>query len=262
MNDNENNSDSREKKNINWFENILLGLVMFFAGLMISFFPKIISSVSFMIIGIIFLIVGITDAIASIRYKDSTGGWKSGLISGIAALAVSAFFLLTYYIPAITNKISTNISLIVISAWCVLRCIVTLLGVLTGKIKRKGVVLPAFITGLAGVLLFVFRQNWAVIQRYAGYALLAAGIVMIFIGFMQRADKREKIEKTEREQLAAEEIEKANNKSVKLLDKLKKNKDSQKPDDPVPAAVENTEETNDEDKTNEAKSSKRHKAGQ
>ena len=199
------NKEEKVQKKSNWLQNTLLGLMLFIFGIMFKLFPATASSIIFITLGLFLMFVGITDAIAAFKYKDDDDDWRTPLLIGVTSIIVSLIFLLFYWLR-LPN--ANNIMIIVIAVWGILRCLLLLYGVIRGKIKRKGSIVSALITGAAGVLILLFKNQIMAATDIIGYALIGAGVIITFIGVYQRADKREKLEKEERERKAEKKAEK------------------------------------------------------
>lgn len=199
------NKEEKVQKKSNWLQNTLLGLMLFVFGIMFKLFPATASAIIFITLGLFLMFVGITDAIAAFKYKDEDDDWRTPLLIGITSIIVSLIFLLFYWLRL---QNANSIMIIVIAVWGILRCLLLLYGVIRGRIKRKGSIVSALITGTAGVLILLFKNQIMTATDIIGYALIGAGIIITFIGVYQRADRREKLEKDEREKKAAKKAEK------------------------------------------------------
>ncbi len=198
------------KKKSNWFQNTLLGLVIFVCGILFVFFPQIVSSIFFIAFGIILLLVGITDGIAALKYKDDDDDWKTPMLAGVMSIVVSLFFGIAYWFK-IPN--ANKIMLIIVALWGVLRCLILLYGIFKGSVKRKGSIISAIVPGIGGLLILVFNKSISMFitnsNKIIGYVFLIAGAIITFFGLYQRADAREKKEKAERDMIAQKAAEKA-----------------------------------------------------
>lgn len=198
------------KKKSTWFQNTLLGLIIFICGILFVFFPQIVSSIFFIAFGIILLMVGITDGIAALKYKDDDDDWKTPMLAGAMSIFVSLFFGIAYWfkIPNVNN-----IMLIIVALWGVLRCLILLYGIFKGSVKRKGSIISAIVPGIGGLLILVFNKSISTFitssNKIIGYVFLIAGAIIAFFGLYQRADTREKKEKAERDMIAQKAAEQA-----------------------------------------------------
>lgn len=188
-----------EKKKSSWLQITLIGLVAFLFGILTIFFKSTASAIIFITIGIMLLIVGITDAAAALKYKDDDDDWKTPMIVGVSSVLISLLFVITYWLRI---SISGKAMLIIIGSWGILRCLVLLIGIIRGRVKRKGSITSAMITGVGGILVILGNSFILSASKLIGYVLVGIGIILTFIGLYQRADKREKKEKEERDKLA------------------------------------------------------------
>ncbi len=188
---NEENIEKRKFIFNNWLQITLIGIVVLIFGLMGVFFPKILASIGFMVAGVLFMFLGVTDTIASIKYKTSEKGFNGEGVSGILSILLSIFFIATFYMPAV----STMTIIYVICIWGVLRCILMLIGVFNGRTKRKGTIMSALISGIAGIALFLLRDVILNSSKMIGIILIILGAICMLIGLYQRADAKGKKEK-------------------------------------------------------------------
>lgn len=193
------NEIKHEKKKSNWLQTALIGIVAFLFGILVTFFKSTASAIIFITIGVMLLIIGITDAVAALKYKDDDDDWKTPMIVGFASILISLLFIITYWMRI---ALSAHAMVIIVGVWGIARCIVLLVGIIRGRVKRKGSITSAMITGVGGLLLIVAYPFILSASQMIGYVLIGIGIVLTFIGFYQRADKREKKEKEERDKLA------------------------------------------------------------
>ncbi|MBR5420013.1 MAG: hypothetical protein IK115_02565, partial [Lachnospiraceae bacterium] len=138
---------------------------------------------------IIFFVLGFTDMIAAIRYRKDSSGWQTTLSSGIVTLLVGVFMGFTVYMP-----VAPMTTVTVLCAWAVIRCLLTLVGVIMGKVRRKGTIISSCVLGVAGILIFIFRDVIAASTAIIGYGLMGVGAVLMVIGFYRRAAGNEKTE--------------------------------------------------------------------
>ena len=190
--------ESDKKRSVNWLSTALIGALMVITGGMIIFFPKAAISMVMVMAAVILFVMGFTDMIAALRYKSDTQSWKTTLSSGIVTLLVGIFMGVTIYMPVDVMTI-----VIVLCAWAVIRCLCTLVGVIFGNLRRKGTIISSVILGIAGILVFLFRDVIAASTLVIGYGLLALGAVLLIAGFYSRAalnEKTEAIEQKKREE--------------------------------------------------------------
>lgn len=187
-------NENKAKKKISWLETALIGIILVAVGITIVFFPKAAMSIVMIVAAVIFFVLGITDMVAAIRYKADTDSWKTTLGSGILTLLVSLFMGFTVYTPVEAMTI-----VVVLCVWAVVRCLLMLVGVIMGKVRRKGTILSSVILGIAGILVFLFRDVIAASTLIIGYVLMGAGIVALIVGFYGRAAGNEKTEAIEQQ---------------------------------------------------------------
>lgn len=200
---------TEKKKKSNWFQNTLLGLVIFICGILLRFFPQIVSSILFIAFGIILLFVGITDGIAALKYKDNDDDWKTPMAAGVMSIVISLLFIGAAYWLKLPNAEMNKILLIAVAVWGILRCLVLLYGIFKGSVKRNGSIISALITGVGGILILIFRNAITFSGNVIGYLLIAIGAAVVFFGLYQRADAREKKEKLQRDKIAQTAAEEA-----------------------------------------------------
>ena len=198
--------ENESNKKLQWLEAFLIGIITLMLGLSVSFFPKMLTSIGFIVAAVVFFSVGLTDVIASVQYKNEAGVSKSSLWAGLISILAGAFMAVTIYMPSI----KTEMVIIVLCVWAVLRCLFMLYGVITGKVKRKGAVISASVIGVAGILVFLFRDIIIASTRIIGYVLMAVGVLAIILGLYQRASERELKEKIEQEKREAKKLKKHN----------------------------------------------------
>ena len=193
-------------RKFDWVSNALMGALMVLTGIMIVFFPKAAMSMILIMAAIVFFVTGFTDMIAAIRYRNDSKGWQTTLSSGIVTLLVGAFMGVTIYMP-----VTPMTTVIVLCAWAVLRCLLTLVGVIMGKVRRSGTIISSSILGVSGILVFIFRDVLAASTLIIGYVLMGVGAVLMIIGFYRRAavnERTEAIVQKEREEKKHEREEK------------------------------------------------------
>lgn len=196
--------ENESNKKFQWLEAFLIGIITLMLGLSVSFFPKMLTSIGFIVAAVVFFAVGLTDVLASVQYKNESGVSKSSLWAGLISILAGAFMAVTIYMPSI----KTETVIAVLCVWAVLRCLFMLYGVITGKVKRKGAIISASVMGVAGILVFLFRDIIIASTRIIGYVLMAAGVLAIILGLYQRASERELKEKAETEKREAKKLKK------------------------------------------------------
>ena len=193
-------------RKFDWVSNALMGALMVLTGIMIVFFPKAAMSMILIMAAIVFFVTGFTDMIAAIRYRNDSKGWQTTLSSGIVTLLVGVFMGFTIYMP-----VTPMTTVIVLCVWAVLRCLLTLVGVIMGKVRRSGTIISSCVLGLSGILVFIFRDVLAASTLIIGYVLIGVGAVLMIVGFYRRAavnEKTEAIVQKEREEKKHEREEK------------------------------------------------------
>lgn len=181
--------ENSNKGKFDWISNALMGALMVLTGIMIVFFPKAAMSMILIMAAIIFFVLGFTDMIAAIRYRKDSSGWQTTLSSGIITLLVGIFIGITVYMP-----VAPMTTVIVLCAWAVLRCLFTLVGVIMGRVRRRGTIISSCVLGLAGIVVFIFRDVIAASTMIIGYVLIGLGAVLMIVGFYRRAAGNEKTE--------------------------------------------------------------------
>lgn len=190
---------------------ILAGVILVASGVAIAFFPKMAMSIALIIASILFFAFGITDSISALRNKQAEIDWKTTLGNGILTLLVGIFIFATIYVPTITPlKL-----IVVLSIWAVIRCILLVIGFISGKFKKKENLLQALIMGCVGVCAFLFRDLIIASTKIIGYALIAIGALILVYVFLKKAlikkeaptseiseDKKENLSNNETQALA------------------------------------------------------------
>ncbi|MBE6038015.1 MAG: hypothetical protein E7218_02260 [Anaerofustis stercorihominis] len=191
---------NKQQKNTSWIRNIAIGLVLFISGILEKFFPSTVMTVSYMVLGVIFALIGISDIVAALKYKKSGADHK--LILGMGGLSLVTAL---YFIPATIYLYEVRISLYITSAWLIARGALNTFGKVKGSLKRKNVMLWAFLMMAAGLFIAVFCEKIVSYSiSYLAYILIGAGTLLVFFGIYQKTDEKESREKKIRE----EEIQK------------------------------------------------------
>ncbi len=162
---------------------ILAGIILVASGIAIAFFPKMAMSIALIVASVLFFAFGITDSISALRNKQSEIDWKTTLGNGILTLLVGIFIFATIYVPTITPlKL-----IVVLSIWAVIRCILLIIGFISGKFKKKENLLQALIMGCVGVCAFLFRDLIIASTKIIGYALIIIGALILVYVFLKKA---------------------------------------------------------------------------
>lgn len=244
--------ENESNKKFQWIEAFLIGVIALMLGLSVAFFPKMLTSIGFIVAAVVFFGVGLTDVIASVQYKSESGVSASSLWAGLISILAGAFMAVTIYMPSIKSETV----IIVLCVWAVLRCLLMLYGVITGKVRRKGTVISASCMGAVGILVFLFRDIIIASTRIIGYILMAAGALAIILGLYQRASERELKEKAEEEKREAKKLKKQKTHSEVTEEPQKEKEVAQikapEAEDEIKAEIsdnENAEEADPEDYT-------------
>ncbi|NLW71172.1 MAG: hypothetical protein GX061_08845 [Eubacteriaceae bacterium] len=173
---------------VNWLLSVLLGGICATAGIIIAFFPAMLMKAGLIAAAVILLSLGAGDIVAAIKYKDSTPSWKLTLIAGLVNILVSAFLVIAFY----TGSFAGMTILIVLCLWAFLRGGLLSASVIIGKQKRNKNLIASFAEILLGILLFIFRNFVMASGKIIGIVFIAAGALLLIIGFYIKAAQREK----------------------------------------------------------------------